>query len=336
MVWRAVWVAVAISSGGGAARADPFAGGKVTIAINSPSGGGYDAYARLVARHLGKYLDGNPAMIPTNMPGAGGLIAANWLYNAAPKDGSAIGIIASSAIFAAFLGGKQARYDAGRFNWLMSLDDYHGVGIALTSAPVKNAQDLLSKQLIAGAAGEGSDVTIWPNLIKSIVGAKLDIVRGYSGTPTIFLAMERGEVQSVFGLGWASVKAQKADWLTSKKVRPIVQISAERAPDLPEVPTVLDLVKNPEDRAVLELFIARQIYFRPFVAPPDLPAGAMAALRDAFAKMSQDPDFLRDAAQSGMDINVTPGSEMKQTIDKVLASPRPIVDRATAELNAAL
>lgn len=333
--WRAVGICVIVLAVLDATQAAPFGGGKVTIAINSASGGGYDAYARLVARHLGKFLAGNPIMIPTNMPGAGGLIAANWLYNAAPKDGSAIGILASSAIFASFLGVEQAHYDAGRFNYLMSLDDYHGVGVALSTAPVKNAEDLLTKKLIVGAGGEGSDVTIWPNLIKSIIGAKLDIVRGYSGTPTIFLAMERGEVQAMFGIGWASVKTQKAEWLATKKIRPIVQISTERAPDLPDVPTVLDLVKNPKDRAVLDLIIARQIYFRPFLAPPGVPADTVRALRAAFAAMSRDPDFLRDAARSRMDINVTPGAEMEKVVDKVLASPRSVVDRATAELNAA-
>ncbi len=313
--------------------AAPFS--KVTIAINSAAGGGYDSYARLVARHLAKHLEGTPTIVPTNMPGAGGLIAANWLYNNAPRDGSAIGIVASSAIFANFLGSKQARYDAGRFNWIASLDDYHGVGIALTDAPVQRADDLLTKELIVGAGGEGSDVTIWPNLIKAVVGAKLKIVRGYNGTPTIFLAMERGEVQSVFGLGWTSIKVQKADWLETKKIRPIVQISRVRHADLPDVPTILDLVKNPQDRAVLELFIARQIYSRPFVAPPELPQVTVEALRQGFAEMARDPEFLRDAAQAGLEVNLTPGAEMKRVIDAVLASPREVVERAISELNAA-
>jgi tripartite-type tricarboxylate transporter receptor subunit TctC len=333
--WRRILAAACVLFlSGTAGKAAPFAGGKITLAINSASGGGYDAYARLVARHLGKYLEGDPVILPTNMPGAGGLIATNWLYNVAPKDGSAIGIFAASAIFAPFLGAPGAKYDAGKFNWLMSLDNYNGVGIVYRDAPVQKAADLFTHELIVAAGGEGSDVTIWPKLIKSILGAKLKIVRGYNGAGAFFLALERGEAQSIFGLNWTSIKAQKADWLADKTIRPIVQIATQRHPELADVPTVLELAKDEESRAVLDLFIARQTYSRPFVAPPGTPPEAVASLRRAFEAMVKDPVFLQEAQTSGLDINVTTGVEMKSVIDRVLASPRPVVARAIAELNA--
>lgn len=310
----------------------PFAGGKVTIAINSAAGGGYDAYARLVARHLGAFLPGNPTMLPENMGGGGGLIAANWLYNAAPHDGSAIGILASSAIFAPFLGTKQAKYDPAKFNWLANLETYHGVGVATRDAPVRSAADLTTTRLSVGGGGQGSDITIWPDLIKALIGAKLDIVRGYDGAPSVYLAMERGEVQSIFGVGWTSLKTEKAEWLRDGKIRPLVQISQERIPELADVPTVLELARSEEDRAVLSLFVARQIYYRPFLAPPGVPAPVVEQLRRAFSDMVKDPAFLADASNVHLDVDPTSGTDMTRVIESVLASPPEVVARAKAEL----
>jgi tripartite-type tricarboxylate transporter receptor subunit TctC len=321
---------VAVCHGGAAAASS--GSGKITLAINSAAGGGYDAYGRLVARHLARFLDGSPSIIPTNMPGAGGLIAANWLFNVAPKDGSAIGIIASSALFAPFFGSDQARYRTGEFTWLASLDDYHGVGLVRSGATVKVAADIFNHELVVGGGGEGSDVTIWPKLLKSVLGARLTLINGYSGTPAIFLALERGEVDGIIGLGWESVKVQKGTALKEGTIRPLVQIAVSRHDDLPDVPTILELVRTAEDRAILELFIIRQSYSRPFLAPPGLPSQTTAELRAAFDGMTRDADFLRDAAQAKLSIAVTPGAEMKKTIDRVLASPPSVVKRAIAEL----
>jgi tripartite-type tricarboxylate transporter receptor subunit TctC len=307
--------------------------GKLVIAINSAPGGGYDTYARLVAAHLGRFLPGSPMIVPTNMPGGGGLIAANWLYNAAPRDGSAIGIIASSAIFAPFLGTSQAKYDPGKFNWLASLDDYHGVGVVTRDSPVKTAADLLKTEITVGAAGQGSDITIWPQLLQTVIGAKLRLVRGYDGAPAVYLAMTRHEVQSIFGVSWSNFKAEKAQWLADGEVRPIVQLSLTRSSDLQNVPTILDLTSDQQKRATLNLFIARQTYARPFLAPPGVPPETIDEFRGAFEKMVRDPAFLKDANRSHLEINVSSGVEMKRVIDGVLASPRPIVDAAIKELN---
>src|SRR5215467_2349197 len=235
-------------------------GKTVTLAIATPSGGGYDLYGRMVARHIGRYLPGNPTVVPQNMPGAGSLIAANWLANVAPRDGTAIAIIPSATLFENLLGNAQARFDARKFRWLVSLNDYTAVAMAWHETPISTAADLLTKELLVGSNAPASDTTVWPLLLNALIGARTKVVRGYAGTAGIALAMERGEVQGMVGDDWASIKANKAAWLRESKVRILMQMTAARHADLPDVPLAGEFAKQEDNRRVLALFVARQKY----------------------------------------------------------------------------
>jgi len=311
------------------ARGQDLSSKTVTLAIATPSGGGYDLYGRLVARYIGRYLPGNPTVVPQNMPGAGSLIAANWLANAAPRDGTAIAIIPSATLFENLLGNAQARFDARKFRWLVSLNDYTAVAMAWHETPISTAADLLTKELLVGSNAPASDTTVWPLLLNALIGARTKVVRGYAGTAGIALAMERGEVQGMVGDDWASIKANKAAWLRESKVRILMQMTAARHADLPDVPLAGEFAKQEDNRRVLALFVARQKYGRPFLAPPGTPDAIAAVYREAFAKLVIDPEFVRDTSQAQLIIKVATGAEVTALVEELHNYPRPVIEKAT-------
>ena len=243
-------------------------------------------------------------------PGAGSLIAANWLANVAPKDGTAIAIIPSATLFENLLGNAQARFDARKLHWLVSLNDYTAVAVVWHETPFKTAADMFDRELLLGANAPASDTTIWPLILNALIGTKNKLVRGYAGTTGIALAMERGEVQGMIGDDWASIKANKASWIRDSKVRILMQMTAVRHPDLADVPLALEFAKDDSNRRVLQLFVDRQKYGRPFLAPPGTPEPFLAAYRDAFTKLVADPDFTRDTQQAQLIIKTASGAEV--------------------------
>jgi tripartite-type tricarboxylate transporter receptor subunit TctC len=331
---RVSLVAAAILGLGAPARAQKvdFSGQKITLAIATPPGGGYDLYGRLVGRFLGAYLPGNPTVVPQNMPGAGSLIAANWLYNVAPRDGTAIGIMPSATAFENLLGNTSARFDARRFNWLVSLNDYTAVVAVWHASPFRATADLFSKELLVGASGAASDVTVWPLLLNALIGAKTRTVRGYPGTAGITLAMERGEVQGVIGDDWASIKANKTDWLRDQKIRILLQLTAAHHPDLPDVPLAGAFATSYANARVLDLFVERQQYGRPFLAPPGTPPAIVAAYREALGKVVEDAEFIREANAARLIIKIASGEDVAARVNRIYDNPKPIIDQATALL----
>ena len=307
-------------------------GKTVTLAIATPSGGGYDLYGRLVARHIGRYLPGNPTVVPQNMPGAGSLIAANWLANVAPRDGTAIAIIPSATLFENLLGNTQARFDARKFQWLVSLNDYTAVAVAWHDTPITSAADLLTKEFLVGSNAPASDTTVWPLLLNALIGTRTKVVKGYAGTAGIALAMERGEVQGMIGDDWASIKANKAAWLREGKVRILMQMTAARHADLPDVPLSGEFANDGGRRRVLTLFVARQKYGRPFLAPPGTPETISDIYRDAFAKLVVDPEFIRNTSQAQLIIKVASGAEVTALVEELHNYPKPVIEQASALL----
>jgi tripartite-type tricarboxylate transporter receptor subunit TctC len=328
-------LSVAVTLGGCAAsfaqRVD-FSGQTITLAIATPPGGGYDLYGRLVGRFLGAYLPGNPSVVPQNMPGAGSLIAANWLANVAPRDGTAIGIMPSATAFENLLGNASARYDGRRFNWLASLNDYTAVVAVWHVNSFLSAADLFTKELLVGASGAASDVTVWPLLLNALIATKTKTVRGYPGTAGITLAMERGEVQGMIGDDWASLKANKGDWLRDEKIRILLQLTASRHPDLPDVPLAAEFATSEPNARVLALFVERQQYGRPFLAPPGTPAAIVTAYREAFGKVVKDAEFIREVQTARLIIKFASGEEVTARVNRIYDNPRPIIDAATALL----
>jgi tripartite-type tricarboxylate transporter receptor subunit TctC len=309
-----------------------FSGERITLAIATPPGGGYDLYGRLVGRFLGTYLPGHPTIVPQNRPGAGSLIAANWLYNVAPRDGTAIGIMPSATAFEKLLGNASARFDARRFNWLVSLNDYTAVVAVWHAAPFRTAADLFSKELVVGAGGASSDVTVWPLLLNALIATRIRTVRGYPDTAGIPLAMERGEVQGMAGDDWASLTANKTDWLREQKIRILMQLTAARHPDLPDVPLADDFATSETNRRVLAPFVERQQYGRPFLAPPDTSPAIVAAYREAFGKVIADEGFIREADAARLIIKIASGEEVAARVSRIYNNPRPIIEQATGLL----
>src|SRR5262249_32970411 len=323
---------LAATVAGRRARAQDLSGKTGTLAIATPSGGGYDLYGRLVARHIGRYLPGNPTVVPQNMPGAGSLIAANWLANVAPRDGTAIAIIPSATLFENLLGNTQARFDARKFQWLVSLNDYTAVAVALHDKPITTAADLLTKEFLVGSNAPASDTTVWPLLLNALIGTRTKVVKGYAGTTGIALAMERGEVQGMIGDDWASIKANKAAWLREGKVRILLQMTAARHADLTDVPLAGEFAKDEDKGRGLALFVARQKYGRPFLAPPGTPDALAAVYREAFAKVVTDPQFVSETNQAQLIIKVATGAEVTALVEELHNYPKPVIEKATALL----
>src|SRR5499426_2469638 len=293
-VAAALAVALATNPVRSAGVDDFYKGKTVSLLIGYSVGGGYDAYGRLVARHLGKHIPGNPGVVAQNMTGAGSLKAANYLYSVAPKDGAVIGTFSRSQGIAPLL--DKAEFDSTKFTWLGSITDEVSLCVSRHDAPVKTFSELLVTPATFGGEGAGSDPNIFALLYRNVFGAKIKIVTGYPGTNEIQLATERGEVDGLCGLSWSTLKGRYPHWLAKdKKANILVQAGIKKQADLPDVPSATELAKTPEQTQILNLVLIGQAMARPFAAPPGIPADRKAALIAAFDRTTKDPDFLAEA-----------------------------------------
>ncbi|MEE8623675.1 MAG: tripartite tricarboxylate transporter substrate-binding protein, partial [Alphaproteobacteria bacterium] len=308
--------------------ADFYKGKTITIYIGYSPGGGYDAYARTVGRHIGKHIPGNPGIVAKNRPGAGSLKLANELYNTLPRDGTAIGTIGRGIPMEPLFGTKEAKFDPSKFNWLGSANNEVSVCVSWHESPIKTLNDFLTKEMIVGGTGPGADTDTFPKVLNNVIGTKLKLVTGYPGGNNINLAIERGEVQGRCGWSWSSVKSTRAQWLRDKKINVLLQMSTAKHPELPDVPFVMDLAKTEKDRKVLKLVFARQAWGRPFVAPPGVPADRVKALQAAFMATMKDPKFLEDAKKQKLEIAPISGAEIGRLMVALYASPKDIVQAA--------
>ena len=309
-----------------------YAGKSVELDIGYSVGGGYDLYGRLLARHLGKHIPGNPAIVPKNMEGAGSLRLANYLYTAAPRDGTVIGTVARGIAFDPLLNENGAQYDATKLSWLGSANNDVSVCVALKSAGVTSFEQLYDRPLTIGSTGTADDTYQFPAVVNAVLGAKFKIVTGYPGGNDVSLAIERGEVDGRCGWSWSSVMTTRPAWVAEKRIVVLVQLSLAKHPDLPDVPLIMDMAKSEEQRQIFRLIFSRQIMGRPFVAPPNLPPERLAALRKAFDDTIADKDFLADAAQSKFEINPVPGTQIQALIKESYATPPEIVKKAAVAL----
>ena len=306
---------------------------QISLVIATGAGGGYDLYGRLAAQHLGRFMPGQPAIVPRNMPGGGSIVAANWLYNSAPRDGSAIAILQNGTAFAPLFGVTQAQFQGDKFTWIASLNRLVNIGLVWHETPFRDVKDMFEKEIVLGSSG--GNTSALPNILNSLLGTKFKLVAGYKSTNDVTLAMERREVDGLLGTSWDSFKATKADWVRDNKARVLLQVSFDSHAELAGVPNLSSLVKRKEDRELLEVVLARQIYGRPFAAPPGIPAASTKTLRDAFAKMAADKAFLADADKRRAEITYNSGDEIKTLVERIYASPRPLIERAIVELNKA-
>jgi tripartite-type tricarboxylate transporter receptor subunit TctC len=303
-----------------------FAGKSVQMIIGFGVGGGYDLWGRTVARHIGKHLPGKPTVVPQNMPGAGSFVAASHIYNAAPRDGTVMGIIARDAALGALSGAAGARFDATRLSWIGSPTRETNVCIAYHTAQVKTAQDLRAKELIVGSTGVGTGTHAYPKALNELIGTKFKIVGGFPSSAEVFLAMERGEVDGICE-SLDSIKNRRPDWIPGKTVAVLFQGGAQPNPELKDVPFILDLARTEDEKQAIEFLYVGQGIGRPFVAPPDLPPERLKMLRDAFDATMKDADFIADARRNKLDLDPEDGEHLAALIKKIYATPKPIVEK---------
>ena len=325
-------IAVALSTAPvSAAGVEDFYKGKtVSLVIGYSVGGGYDAYGRLLARHLGKHIPGQPNVQPQNMTGAGSLKAANYIYSVAPKDGSAIGTFSRSLAIAPLL--NRAEFDSTRFTWIGSVTDEVSLCLTRTDLPVKTFNDVLTTQTTFGGEGPGSDPNVFALLYRNVFGAKIKLVSGYPGTNEIQLATERGEVDGLCGLSWSTLKGRYPHWLKERKANILVQAGIKKEAELPHVPAATDLAKEPEQRQILNLILIGQAMARPFAAPPGIPADRKAALIAAFDRTVRDPEFLAEAQRLNLDVNLVTAARLDALLAEAYATPKDVVAKATKAL----
>jgi tripartite-type tricarboxylate transporter receptor subunit TctC len=317
-----------------AARADGFYQGKTLEIIVSTGVGtdSYDTLSRLVGRHIGRHLPGNPMVVVLNMPGAGGILAANELYNIAPRDGTVIGMLDQSIYETQLFKVAGLKADVTKMNWLGRVISNDAVLFAWHTAAVKKIDDAYTKALIICSTGSSSQLR-W-TMLKKLFGFKFKLITGYKGTGDGLIAMERGEVEAL-SMPWTVFRVTRADWLRDNKVNLLLQTALERAPDLPDVPRVVDLAHDDEQRQILELFSQAEKVGRSFTAPPGLPAERVAELRSAFAATLKDPAFLADAEHMQVNLSPLPGAELQAIIDKSFAFSPAIVEKAGILLHSA-
>lgn len=312
---------------GASARSDDvesfYKGRSMSMIVGFGVGGGYDLYGRLVSRYMGKYLPGNPAIIPENMAGAGSLRAADYLYSVAPKDGSVIGTFSRTLPLAPLLSG--AKFDSRKFTWLGSVAQDTIVCFTARSSPVKTWQDFLTKPSSLGGEGAGAEPDIYARFMKNVFAAKVKLVSGYRGTNDIFLAMERGELDGACGISYGTIVSVHPDYIRDNKINVFVQIGLHKHPDLPDVPTLDDVAQNPDQKQLIRLIVTTLAMSRPFAAPPDVPTDRKTTLVSAFERTTQDPQFKAEAQRIKLDVDFVPATMIDKLLADAYAIPKDLI-----------
>jgi tripartite-type tricarboxylate transporter receptor subunit TctC len=309
--------------------ADFYTGRTVQLVIGYAAGGGYDDYARMLGRHIGRHIPGNPTVVVQNMPGAGSIRAANYLYNVAPKDGTVFGGFARGIFLDPLLGRAEAmRFTPAKFGWLGSVSNDIGVCAFRADAGIDSWSDMQTKRYKIGATGAGADSDVFSNLLRKMFNLPMQLVLGYQSVAETVLAIQRKEVDGRCGWSWSTLLTRNRELWLSKQIKVVLQLTDKRVAELADVPTVLDVAGSPERQAVLKLIVARQTMARPFVTPPGIPPERLAALRNAFDATMRDPDFLADARRQDLDVRPVTGAEADALIAQVYATAPEIVKRA--------
>lgn len=310
------------------AVADFYKGRAVTVVVSSSAAGGYDTLARALARHMGKHLPGNPAVIVRNMPGAGGMTATNFLYNNADKDGSIIGLVQNNTPFEPLFGTKEARYDPVKFNWLGSPSSETAMVLLWHTVPVSTVAELKAREVAVGVSGANSTPAFFTRLLNATLGTKMKPINGYPGQNDVLLAMERRELDGHPSAFFSSVRSTRPTWLREKTAKAILQYGPEKLAELPDVPFAPDLVASYEDKLTMQAAFAPLALGRPFLIPPGVPAERVAALRAAFAATMADAEFLAEGERMGLGLNAPrTGTQIQEVMERAYQSPPAVIER---------
>jgi tripartite-type tricarboxylate transporter receptor subunit TctC len=328
----AIVLAGSLTSAAQAQSAEEFFRGKkdLNLITSSAVGGGYDSYSRLLAHHMSKYLPGNPTIVVQNMLGGGGIRAANYIYNVAPRDGTTFGLIDRGMPTAPLLYAdkSQARFDAVKFTWIGSVMRETGMGVLSARSAVASIEDARTHPMFFGATGPETDPAMYTRLVNDLIGTKIKVINGYKGQPEEFQAMEKGELDGLFMSGWSGPgQAYVRDQIGKGQMRLLIQMAPTRDPQQMGTPTILDLVSAPQDRQIVELVLDRTALGRPIVAPPDTPADRVSLLRAAFRQAIEDPELRSDARTLSLPIDPIFGEEAQIIIQRLYRSPPEVVER---------
>jgi tripartite-type tricarboxylate transporter receptor subunit TctC len=317
------------------ASAQSFYEGKsITIVTSTGVGGTYDVTARLISRHMPRFIPGKPNMVVQNMPGGGNVLATNFMYTIAPKDGTSIASVHNAMPVQQVLGGQGVRFDAGKFEWLGSTGPETEVILVWHTSGIRTLDEAKTREVILGGTGAGSGLVILPRAMNALLGTRFKIVSGYKSSEDINIALQRGEVEArAFSL--ISITAQRADWLRDRKITILAQVGAKRAHEIPDVPLVTELAKSEEDRQVFKLISAAQGLGRPYLAPPGVPAERLAILRQAFEATLKDKAFLADAEKLQIDIDPISADDVAQLVRETVNAPASVVAKAKAAIESA-
>jgi tripartite-type tricarboxylate transporter receptor subunit TctC len=313
-------------SGAAPTPAEFYKGRTINLIIGYAPGGGYDLYGRVLAQHMSRHIPGNPRIIPQNMPGAGSLKAANYVFSVGRKDGTTIGTFARNIAISQLVG--HATFDTREFSWIGSITKDTSLCVSWHTSPIKTWNDVMTKEFRVGGEGADADPDIFARLYKNLFGANFRLASGFPGTSNIALGMQRGEVQGLCGLSWSTLKSQHPDWLRNKSVNLLIQAAPVKDPELPDVLMASDLVRNDEQKQILDFAVVSQTIARPIAAPPGIPADRKAALRAAFEATMKDPVFLADTKRLQLDVRPVHGEEIDEMIAELYKTPKDVVARA--------
>ncbi len=325
-------LAAALAVGTGAQAADFYAGKSINVIVGSSAGGGYDGYARFLARHWGKFIPGGPKFVVKNMPGAGSLKATNYIYNVAAKDGLQIAAIQNGVVFEPLFKvmgkGREAKFDPLKISWIGATTKETSVMVVWHTTPFKSIEDVRKQQVLTGASGATTSYAVYPRLMNATMGTNIRVVMGYNGTSGITLALERGELQAMTGWDYSSLASRKTQWLKDKKVRILVQFGRNKHPKMPDVPLASQYTTTKVNRDVLNLIAERQEVGRPYVAPPDVPADRLKLLRASYQAMLKDPAVLKEGAKLRIEVHPSTAEECLEVMKRAYAAPKDVVAKA--------
>ncbi len=316
------------------AVADFYRGKQINIIVGSSAGGGYDAYARLIARHFSEHMPGNPDVVVQNMPGAGSGKAAGYIYSVAPKDGTAMAAVAPGILLDPLVGGVQVQYDPAKLSYVGNANADVYICFLRSDAPAKNFQDAMTHEVILGASNAGGTTRDLPAMMNNMLGTKFRVVTGYAGSKEITLAIERNEVHGACGIGWTGLPTMHPDWFAKKLMNVIVQMDVKGHADLNKmgVPLAAQFAKTDDDRQVIELIESQGQFGRPYFGPPGVPPERVAALRKAFVETFNDPALRAEAAKMDLDVDFMSGDDLQALVTKLYGLPPNIIARAKEAL----
>ena len=293
-----------------------YAGKTVELIVGYPPGGSNDVYGRAVARHIGRHIPGHPQVVFRNMPGAGSILAANHIYNVAPKDGTVLGLLAATNTIDEKLGAPGVKFETAKFTWVGRISSAVNVTAMWNTSKIKTIDDAFRMEAALGATGTGSTVYVYPNVLNRVVGTKFKLVMGYGGSNEAMLAMERGEIDG-HSTSWEAYKSAHPDWIRDKKINVVVQYGLSRHPDLPDVPTCVELARTDEERQIIKAVVNATEIGKAILSSPGVPAARVEALQKAFMDMTRDGEFIAELEKMRVELTPLPGPRLQELVQEV-------------------